>query len=498
LATGACAGNSNTLQLPYSIVLVQDSSGSLSLNGEDDFCATIDIDIQISSFTLQSFSATSSAGIDTSIGLSDTVQGAFSSTQDLPALVGNTIEILIGDLPIGLTPTLTPFVGASGSASATVSTGVTTSTTATLGVSYANGQWSPVDTVVSPTAVSATTSAEANASIKGLAGVRLGVNVDQPFIPGTSATVSLSGDGYLQLTAGLKSNPCWSLDGGIEGALGISAEVLGKNLPSYSSGTLGLYSTNIAKATGPCYTVTVSPANQNIDVGDAVKLSAQETDLLGNTVAATFNWSTSAPTVATVDSSGNVSAVGPGTVTITATDPVTTVSGTATVVVGEAAPTYFLTGDWAGTFTYLDAYGTTTTYNVGASFTQTATSFSGTLTGLSTGNLPVTYTVTGTISGNNVSFTIGSTDGTTADATNSVSANGLQVNGSGVDGSNGSIVWNGNSLLTGNVLIAAGSTDIDASQNLTFTGTIQTNGQTLTGGATASDGETAQWTLTLQ
>lgn len=495
--TGVCSGNSNTIQLPYSIVLVQDGSGSLSLNGEDDLCASIAVNIQIAHFTLQSFNATVTSGLHTGIGLSDTVQGGFSSSQDLPSLQGKTITVLIGDVPVGVTPTVTPYIGASGSADATVSTGLTTDTSLSLGVSYTNGAWNPVETATSPTAVAASTTANANATIKGWAGVKLGVNVNEPFIPKTGATVSLNGDGYLQLTAGLHRDPCWSLDGGIEGSLGLSAEFLSKDLPGYTSSTKNLYSGNVAQASGPCYTVKITPATQKMDVNQTLQFSATETDLLGNTVDATFNWTSSDTSIATVDASGNVTAVAPGSVTITASDPKTTVAGNATVIVGGAAPTFFMVGNWAGTVTYLESSGVTTIYNVGVSLSQTATTFTGTFTGLIDGDVPDTYTINGQLNAGNMSFTIASTQDTeTEDATGTITSNGMQVNGSGVDGSNGSILWDGNLQITGSVSLMPGS--VDSSDTVTWTGTISTDGQHLTGSAQSSGGDSVTWNLTRQ
>lgn len=499
-ASGACDNSAITVQLPYSIVLVQDPSGSLTLSGEDDLCANLQMDLEIGFFNLDSFDATLATGIHTSITLTDAVSGSFSASQDLTTLTGSTVPVLIGDVPIGLTPSLTPFVGASGSADASVSTGLTTDSTLTLGASYSNGTWSFLDPDTSSSAAS-NTSATANATIKGLAGVRVGLSIDTELVPTLEADVSLNADGYLQLTAGLNRNPCWSLDAGLEGNVGVAAKFLDKTLANYTTPALTPYSTNVSQATGPCYTVTVTPGNQSIDVGQSVQLAAQETDLLGNIIDASFNWTSSDSTIATVDQNGNVSGAGTGSATITATDPKTTISGTATVIVAGGAPTYFMVGNWAGTVTFVESDGITTTYNVGASLAQTATSFTGTLTGLAEGDVPVTYTVNGQIASGSIGFTIGSTDDTTTEAAiGGISADGLQVSGSGVDGSNGSIIWNGNQTITGTASLEPGSEGNETSGTVTWTGTISisADGQTLTGSGTASTGDTVTWNLTRQ
>jgi trimeric autotransporter adhesin len=488
------ASASACLMFPYSLTLPQ--APSLTLSGEDDLCATLNLSFQISLFKLQSANASLTASVNTSITLTDAASGSFSGTKDLPAFTGQTVTVLIGDVPFGLTPSLTPFIGASGSASAMVSTGVTTTTSATIGASYANGTWTPIKSTTSPTAVAATTSATANATIKGLAGVRLGLGIDQSFLPATNATVTLSPDGYLQLTAGLTSNPCWSLDGGLEGSLGITATVLDKTVANYSSGTFPLYSANVAKAKGPCYTVTVTPPNSNIDIDETVQLTAAEVDLLGNPVDATFTWSSSDDTIATVDQNGLVTGVDSGTVTITATDPNTTIAGTATVTVGTVPPEYFLAGNWAGTATVADS-GSTTTYNVGASLTQTNTSITGTISVMGQ-DIVAVYTITGTIDGQNIKFTVAESDitapGENPEPVGTISTNGLQVSGSDlISGATGTMTWDGKSTLTGTI---NGGPDEDS-----WNATTQINGTKLTGSATAVAGDlrdSASFTMTQQ
>jgi hypothetical protein len=497
--TGACTGNSSTLQFPYSSVLAQDSSGNVTLAGEVDLCSTVTIALQLGFFKLQSLNATVSSGLHTSIGLTSTIEGAFSKTQNLPSFTGTTITIMIGNVPIGFTPVLTPYVGASGNADASLSTTVTTDTTMTNGVAYSNGNWTAINSTVSPTAVTTTTSADANASIKGLAGVTVGVDLDQKIIPTLGATVSASGDGYLQLTAGVMRNPCWSLDGGLEGSLAVSAHFLDKTTRDYSDGPFNLHSfPNIAQATGPCDSVTITPAASNIDVGETVQLTATEVDALGNTVDASFDWESSDTTVATVDEKGNVTAVSPGSTTITATDSESQVSGKGSIVVGGAPPSYFLVGDWVGTLTYVEADdGSKTTFSVGSSLTQTETTFNGSFTGLEEGDVSTTFTVVGKLAGSNFSFSAASNQDTdSVDATGTISEDGMQVIGSGIDGSNGSMDWDGNLKISGSVLLAPGA--VDYSENLTWTGSMTTDGQHLTGTATASNGDTITWNLTRQ
>ena len=153
----------------------------------------------------------------------------------------------------------------------------------------------------------------------------------------------LAPDGWLELKGGTTSNPCWTLDGGLEGDVAVVANLFDKKLGPYTSPEQSLYSTTVAQATGPCYTLAVTPATSVLAAGLIEQLTAVETDLLGNSVSATFNWSTSDPSVVTVDQTGVVTSVGGGTATITATDPKSTVSGAATVTVGCSQECYTFT-----------------------------------------------------------------------------------------------------------------------------------------------------------
>lgn len=84
--------------------------------------------------------------------------------------------------------------------------------------------------------------------------------------------------------------------------------------------------------------VSVSPPTRDLDVGGSANLTATLKDSTGAVLSGrTVTWATSAASVATVSSSGVVTAVGAGTATIKATSGA--VSGIATVTVHPAPPT---------------------------------------------------------------------------------------------------------------------------------------------------------------
>ena len=68
--------------------------------------------------------------------------------------------------------------------------------------------------------------------------------------------------------------------------------------------------------------ISVTPAAFSVAVGSAATLTAAPVDVTGATVLApsTLSWASSAPSIATVDSSGNVTGVAAGTATITVSE----------------------------------------------------------------------------------------------------------------------------------------------------------------------------------
>src|SRR5688572_16664765 len=98
--------------------------------------------------------------------------------------------------------------------------------------------------------------------------------------------------------------------------------------------------TGVASSPGPSTSVAsvgVTPATLTLTTGQTQQLTATLRDAGGAVLTGrTITWTTSAPTVATVSSSGLVTAVASGTATITATSEGR--SGTATVTISSTTP----------------------------------------------------------------------------------------------------------------------------------------------------------------
>lgn len=87
----------------------------------------------------------------------------------------------------------------------------------------------------------------------------------------------------------------------------------------------------VAEVPFPNGYIDVSPAADTMTAGGAQALTATVRSAVGNPIGGAVSWGTGDAAVATVDGSGNVTGVGPGTVTITATSGAR--SGTATIAV---------------------------------------------------------------------------------------------------------------------------------------------------------------------
>jgi uncharacterized protein YjdB len=95
--------------------------------------------------------------------------------------------------------------------------------------------------------------------------------------------------------------------------------------------------TVVAPPPAPVASVTVTPPTAQVQVGGTVQLAATPRDAAGNPLTGrTVTWTSSAPLVASVDANGRVTALLPGTATITATSEGR--SGTSTVTVTALPP----------------------------------------------------------------------------------------------------------------------------------------------------------------
>ncbi|HEX6746608.1 MAG TPA: Ig-like domain-containing protein [Longimicrobium sp.] len=166
-------------------------------------------------------------------------------------------------------------------------------------------------------------------------GVRV-VFATGPNVTGGLGSATVAGaDGTGTFTA--SNQPFYTYSGGQLGGDGIlsqnetsSARNWTLNVdPTVTSFVFTLYV--VAEVPHPNGYIDVTPAADSLAAGSSQALTATVRSAVGNNVGGSVTWGTSDNGVATVDASGNVTGVAPGTATITATSGART--GTATIAV---------------------------------------------------------------------------------------------------------------------------------------------------------------------
>jgi uncharacterized repeat protein (TIGR03803 family) len=274
-ATDPCAGNPDTIVVPYAQSLFSkqwggsgNATGSarLTLDATLEICPSFTFTYTINSFSLTSLNATASLGHSAHI----TLQGSGSiSIGDGPVYSSTPMEfgpwpVVVGGVPLMLTITATPFVGGTAQGNAGFTTGVSESAQGTAGLSYANGLWSIINTNSSPTFTQDPLSLDAGVDLKGYAGVKLALVIDGVVAP------NISPDVYLDFNADTSSKPWWTLTTGLEAQAGVDVTILGKSLLSYESQTFNIFSLPVAQANPPAFSLgAVSPTLASLSPASA-------------------------------------------------------------------------------------------------------------------------------------------------------------------------------------------------------------------------------------
>jgi uncharacterized protein (TIGR03437 family) len=239
-----CSSDTSVVVQMFDTPIVDDPNGTITVSGEIQICPSFEFDWKIGVLPpgLQSLTATATLGEDIQVNVSGSYQNGFNQTVDVATIVSDPITVFVGVVPIVLTPSLTLFVGASGSVNAGFSTGVTQAASVMGGISYANGQASPVFTKTAsfdqdPLAL------DASATVKADAGVTIALNIEGVLSP------QFSPDAYVQLAADLAANPWWTLSAGLEGDAAVKVGIFGLSKDFDFPGLFD-FSTPIAQASG--------------------------------------------------------------------------------------------------------------------------------------------------------------------------------------------------------------------------------------------------------
>jgi hypothetical protein len=142
----------------------------------------------------------------------------------------------VGVVPV--TPTVSFYAGASGSANASLSVEASQSASVQAGFDYANGVSTPINSFSNNISAAGPPQIQADAQIKGYLRSELAADLAFGLI---DPYVSVSP--YVQASVDVTANPWWTIDYGLDGELGIDGDVttlLGVD-PSWSTGIFGPY-----------------------------------------------------------------------------------------------------------------------------------------------------------------------------------------------------------------------------------------------------------------
>src|ERR1017187_5491080 len=254
-ASETCTSDTGIPIEMFNTPIVDDDNGSVTVSGEIDICPSYNFNWNFDLLAPISLTGSITLTQTAHLSFAGDYTYSFDKKISIPPIVGDPVAVG----PVVLTPIIQFFIGASGDVGGSFSFGASETGSATGGVSYQNGQWSPV---TQPPTVSFTpdpTNVDASASAKAYAGAAIGLNIEGV------ATTEFSPDVFVELSANPLdlSSPWWTLTAGIECPVSIDVSIFGLvNLGNHELGDVFDYSTVVAQASGgfqpPNYTLTVN------------------------------------------------------------------------------------------------------------------------------------------------------------------------------------------------------------------------------------------------
>jgi hypothetical protein len=227
------------------------AKGWVKLEPDIDFTLKLDVD----NYQLQSLYFSGTATETAHVELFSQIDVmSFEKTVPIKRYTFMPQTILIGWVPVVITPQLTVYVGANGRISVGVSTCVEQHATMTSGVKYELESWIPVNEIsgtVDPVETKITHSADAEA----FAGPELSMKLYG--VAGPYGRLKA----YLKLTAAPSESPWWMLYGGVKVELGMKIEVFSHVVASCYH-DLRISEDLLAQSDGAVITPTL-PANGN-------------------------------------------------------------------------------------------------------------------------------------------------------------------------------------------------------------------------------------------
>lgn len=428
--TATSGGQSGTSAItvttvPVASVVVSPASANVAVGGTQQLTATT-LDANGSPLTGRTITWASNATAVATVSGSGLVSGVAAGSATITATSegkSGTSAITVNPAPVA-SVTVAP-------ASATVAVGGAQQLTATT--LDANGNPLTGRTITWTTNASAVATVDANGLVTGVAAgsatitatsegksgssaITVLTPVASVSVSPASATVSVGSTVQLSATA-LDGNGApvagWPVSwaSGNPAVATVSASgfvtAVGGGSVTITATSGGKSGTSAITVPVPVASVTVSPASATVAVGSTVQLTATPRDAGGNPLTGrTITWASSAVGVATVDANGLVTAVGPGSATITAssegksgTSTITVPVPVASVAVSPTSATVLVSNTVQLTATPLDANGnplTGRTITWASNNTAVATvSGNGLVTGVATGSATITATSEG-------------------------------------------------------------------------------------------------------
>jgi len=257
----------NTIQIQLNNVVLYDQDGNanttndqINANGRVSLVPSVDFRLKVQNFQLKElyFTMTASQTAQLKIGskVAVTVKAEPPPLANIPM---GPLFLTIGTFPVTVYPVLTVVVGIDGSVSASVSTGVTQTLSQTAGLSYANGNWSPIQRFSNQFQYDPLTSSSA-LSFKAYIGAKLKILLYGAVGPDIALNT------YLKLEAPLPQPSLWKLYGGLEVPVGISIDIFSHVIASYSAVVIN-YQRLLAQADVPTPSFTDQFDNPPLNAG---------------------------------------------------------------------------------------------------------------------------------------------------------------------------------------------------------------------------------------
>ena len=271
-------GQKSDSPIDYTISTYLDPEHKVKVYGEFKITPEIDFDYSIKwhYFTPYvkniSFDVTVTQTLELAAQM-DLIDASFEKEVELGTIKFTPITVMVGTVPVILTPEVSLSAGLNAGIYCGVYTGVNEEMSYTMGIEYNNDNWSSsksFDKTLTFTSPQLNCNANAKVYIKPEVKVMV-YSVVGPYI---------FGDLYGRLEADIQANPWWSVYVGTDLGLGVSAEVLGEEILDYSTDPpLIVFEKLVASA--PEVTTPVADFEVDITSGNA-PLTVHFTDLSEN------------------------------------------------------------------------------------------------------------------------------------------------------------------------------------------------------------------------